>query len=87
MISPICGILKKKDANKYICRTETDSQTLKILWLLKGTGRGIEGMDSGFGTGIFTLRYMERLASWHLLYGTENSTQYSVIVYVGKESE
>ena len=24
---------------------------------------------------------------WDLLYSTENSTQYSVIIYVGKESE
>ena len=30
---------------------------------------------------------MEWLANWDLLYSTENSTQYSVIIYVGKESE
>ena len=52
MISLTCGILKK-DINEVICRTETDSQTLKNLWLAKGTGR--EGMDWGFGTGICTL--------------------------------
>ena len=26
--------------NEFICRTETDSQTLKNLWLPKGTGWG-----------------------------------------------
>ena len=30
---------------------------------------------------------MELLAKGHLLYSAENSTQYSVIIYVGKESE
>ena len=33
MISLICGILKK-EISEIICRTESDSQTLKInLWL------------------------------------------------------
>ena len=44
-------------------------------------------MDWGFGTGICTLRSMEGLANRDLLQSTENSTQYSVIIYVGKESE
>ena len=30
---------------------------------------------------------MEKLANGDLLYSTENSTQYSAIIYVGKESE
>ena len=32
-------------------------------------------------------RYMERLVDGDLLWSTENTTQYSVIIYVGKESE
>ena len=36
MVLPICGILKKKYTNELIDRTETDSQTLKNLWLPKG---------------------------------------------------
>ena len=32
---------KKKDANELISRTETDSWTLKNLWLPKGTGCGV----------------------------------------------
>ena len=37
VISLTCGILKK-GPNELICRTETDSQTLKNLCLPKGTG-------------------------------------------------
>ena len=45
------------------------------------------GMDWRFGIGIRTLRCMERLTNGDLLYCTENSTQYSVIISVGKKSE
>ena len=40
---------KKRDTNELICRTETDSQTLKNLWLPKGTGGGgtMEGWTGG----------------------------------------
>ena len=48
-----------KKTNKLICRTETDSQILKNLWLPKGTRGGVGEMDCGFGIGICTLRYME----------------------------
>ena len=38
----------KKDTNELLCRTETDSETLKTnLWLPKWTGRG--GMYWGLG--------------------------------------
>ena len=36
-----------KDINELICRTETDSQTLKNLWLPKETGEG--GWTGGLG--------------------------------------
>ena len=40
MISFICGILKKKDANELIYTTERDSKTLKTnLWLPREKGR------------------------------------------------
>ena len=44
-------------------------------------------MDWGCGIGICTLTYMEQLAEEDLLYSTEDSTEYSVIVSVGKESD
>lgn len=40
---------KKKDTNEFICRRETDSQTLKNLWLPKGTGTGWKGWTGGLG--------------------------------------
>ena len=45
------------------------------------------GVDWWFGIGIYTLRYMQWLVNGDLLYSTETSTQYSVKIYVGKESE
>ena len=44
-------------------------------------------MDWGFGTGICPLKHMEQWAKGDLLYSTGNSTQYSVTIYAGKESE
>ena len=42
--------LKKKKGYKLpYCGTETDSQTLKNLWLPKGTVRGGEGWTGGLG--------------------------------------
>ena len=38
--------LKKKNTNELIFRTETDLQTLKKLWLPKGTGwQGRDGLE------------------------------------------
>ena len=38
------NLFLKKDTNGLICRTETDSKTLKNLWLPKGTGYGEDGL-------------------------------------------
>ena len=50
-------------------------------------GGGVGEMDWGFGIGICPLWYMEWLVNGDLLYSPENPTQYSVIIYMGKESE
>ena len=76
MLSLTCGILKK-DIKELICRTKTDSQTLKNLWLPKGTGGGGEGWTRDLGIGIGTVWYMEQLASGDLLYSTENTNENS----------
>ena len=55
MISFLCGI-QKKDTNELICRTETDSQTLKNLWLPKGTGGGggwTEGLELAYAHEVY----------------------------------
>ena len=42
--------LKKKDRNELICRTETDSQVLKDVWLPKGARCGGEdGLSDSLG--------------------------------------
>ena len=56
-----------------------------FLWYLRGKGGG--GVDWEFGIGTCTLFYMEWVVIGDLLYSTENSIQYSVINYMGKESE
>ena len=47
----------------------------------------VRGVDWGLVIGICPLRYMEWLANRDLSYSTGNSTQYPVIIYVGKDSE
>ena len=60
-------------------RTQTyDYQRRKVV--------GAE-IDQEFGIKIYTLLYIKKIINKDLLYSTENSTQYSVITYVGKESE
>ena len=56
------------------------------LLITKGD-RCERGMYWGFGIGICTWWYMEWLASGDLLYSTGNSSQYSVIIHMGKDSE
>ena len=63
-------------------------QTEKLMVTKGDRGRGAGERDvQGFGTGSCTLRYTEPLTSRDLLYRTENSTQHSVILHVGKKSE
>ena len=56
MISPTCEILKKKDTNELMCRTETDLETEKFM-VTKGVGRGRDRLE--VWTGICTLRSKE----------------------------
>ena len=39
------------------------------------------------GIDIYTLLYIKQIANKNLLYSTGNSTQYSVMAYMGKESK
>ena len=84
------GLKKKKkkgDRDGLTFRTETASQNLKNKAVVSKGDRWWGGMDWEFGIGICILRYMELLANGDLLYSIGNSTQYSVIIYVGKEPE
>ena len=77
---------KRNGTNEVIYKTKTDSQTSEAN---NGSQRGTmeEGMDWGFGMGICTLLYVGWMVNGNLLYSTRNSTQYSVMTYMGKESE
>ena len=67
-------------------KTETNSQPLKANSVTKGN-RWVGGMDWRFGTGICIFLYVEWMINRHLFYSTLNSTQYSVITHMRKESE
>ena len=41
--------LKKQKGHNELCRADTDSQTLKNLWLQKETGCSVEGWAGGLG--------------------------------------
>ena len=45
------------------------------------------GTITEFGSDVYTPPYLKQIGNKALLYSTENSTQYSVITYMGKESE
>ena len=56
---------------------------LKKLWLPKETGGG--GRDRlGAFAHTYTFEVYEFIGQWDLLRSTENPTQYSEIIYVGK---
>ena len=46
MLSLTCEMLKKGH-NELLCRTDTDSQTLKNLWFPNETGWGVGGCTEG----------------------------------------
>ena len=77
----------KNNTAECICKTETDPQIYKKnLWLPKRRGKG-GGTNQEFGINIYTLLYIKQVINKDLLYSTGNSTQYSVMTHLGKESE
>ena len=44
-------------------------------------------MNWEIGTDIYTLLYIKQITNKDLLYNTRNSTQNSVMIYMGKESK
>ena len=65
---------------------QKQTHRLQKLMVTKGD-RWWGGIEWGFGIGICTVLYMEKCIDRDLLYSTANSTQYSVTIYMGKESE
>ena len=76
--------LKKNDTNELIYKIERLKDFHNKFMVTKGERWGRGGW---IGCGICTLLYTEWIVKGDLLYSIENSTQYSVITYMGKESE
>ena len=63
-------------------------QTHKRRKQTYGYQRGnVGGINQEFEINIHTLLYIKQIINKDLLYSTGNSTQYSVITYMGKEYE
>ena len=75
--------IKNLKRYKLICRAETDSQTLRDLWLPTGADGGRDGLGV-WDWHRYTEVYGKILANRHLLYSRGNSAPYYMIIYVGK---
>ena len=74
------------DTNELIYKTEVESQMSKTnLWLPGDWER--EGINWEIGIDIYTLLYIKQITNKNLLYSTGDSTQYSIMAYMGKESK
>ena len=81
MVSLICEI-QKKGTNELIYKTQVRSQMQKTNLQLPGDKGGKD--KSGDGIDIYTLLYIKWITNKNLLQSTGNSTQYSVMAYMGK---
>ena len=77
---------KKHGTNKFVCKTEIESQKQKTYFTVTKGKRG-EGINWEIGTDIYTLLYIKQVTNKNLLYSTGNTTQYSVMTYIRKESK
>ena len=76
----------KNDTKDHIHKTEIDTDFETKLMITQGKMlRG--GIKWEIGVGIYTLLCVKLVSNEELLYSTGKSTQYSVMAYVGKESE
>ena len=60
---------------------------LKIKLMVTKGETWEENTSQYTGIDIYTLLYINQITNKNLMYSTGNSTQYSVKIYVGKESE
>ena len=73
----------KNGTNELIYKTEIESQMQKTkLWL----PREKREINWEIDIDIYTLLYIKSITNKNLQYSTGNSTQYSIISYMGKES-
>ena len=75
----------KNGANEPIYKIEIESQMYKsILRSPRGKGGGVNWK---IGVDIYTLLPIKQVTNKDLLFSTGNSTQYSVMTYMEKESK
>ena len=76
---------KKNGTNEPSYKTEIEPQMQKTTYGYQGEiGRGI---NWEIGIDIHILLYIKQITNKNLMYSTGNSTQYSVMAYMGKESK
>ena len=76
----------KNDTKELIHKTETDSKTSKPnLWLQRGNAW--RGINWEVWIYMYTILYMEYISKKDLQHNRGKSTQYSVLIYMGKETE
>ena len=75
---------KKKGTNELVYKTGVTDVENKFM-VTREWGWG--GINWEIGIDIYTPLYIKLITNKNLLYSTENSTQYSVMVYMGKESK
>ena len=72
---------KKKVAQINLFTKQEQSQIWRTnLWFVK------EGVNWEIGIDIYTLLYIKQITNKDLMYSTGNSTQYSAMAYMGKQS-
>ena len=76
--------LKKNGTNELIYKTEIESQMQKANLQLPRGKWGKINWD--IGTDIYTLLYIKQTPDRKVLYSTENSTQNSIMIYMGTVS-
>ena len=74
----------KKGTDELIYKIEIENIDKTNLWLLEGKG---EGINWETGIDMYTPLYIKQVINKDLLDTTGNSTQYSIMAYMGKESK
>ena len=77
---------KKKVQMNLFTKQKWSQRCRKQAWLPRGK-EGLGRINWGIGIDIYTLLYIKQVMNKNLLYSPGNSTQYSVMTYMGTESK
>ena len=79
--------IKKNGTDETFCKAEINTQTEITNYGHQRGGRWGSGMNSEIGIDIYTLLCIKQITNENILCSIGNSTQYSVMTYMGKESK